>query len=33
MDRTKPEIEPQMGPAPAEMVMEDIITGEGEVAS
>lgn len=33
MDRTKPEIEPQMGPAPTEMVMEDLITGEGGVAS
>ena len=29
MNPTKPEIEPQMGPEPAEMVVEDVVVGGG----
>ena len=32
MNPTKPEIEPQMGPEPAEMVVEDVVVGEGDEA-
>lgn len=33
MNSTKPEIEPQMGPEPTEMVVEDVVVGEGDEAA
>ena len=33
MDRTKPDIDPPMGPAPSELVIEDIEVGEGPEAA
>ena len=33
MNRTKPEIEPQMGPEPTEMVVDDLIVGDGDEAT
>jgi len=32
-ERTKPEIEPQMGRAPTELVIQDTIAGEGDTAA
>jgi len=32
VNSTKPEIEPQMGPEPTEMVVEDVVVGEGDEA-
>ena len=32
-ERTKPEIDPQMGPAPTELVIQDTIVGEGDTAA
>ena len=31
--RTKPEIDPQMGPAPSELVIQDLESGDGEEAT
>ncbi len=33
MTKSKPEIEPQLGPAPQDLVMEDLVVGDGDEAS